>query len=112
MASRAATVTMVGAAGGGIFAMFYSYVIRRKKFKGKLDIPLLSAGILAGLVGITAICAVTSPWEGFIIGILGGAAGIGGRCSIYFSILNGLFIQSLFKNPIISSIIGSISKII
>ena len=78
LASRAATVTMVGAMGGGAFAMFYCYAIRRKKYKGVLDIPLLSVGILGGLVGITAICAVTRPWEGFIIGILGGAAGIGG----------------------------------
>mgnify|MGYP001792509557 CR=1 FL=1 len=34
-------------------------------------------GILGGLVGITAICAVARPWEGFLIGFIGAAVACG-----------------------------------
>lgn len=55
----------------------YSYYYR----KGKLDVAVFITGILGGLVGITAICAVCRPWEAFLIGFIGGLVACG-SCDI------------------------------
>ncbi|KXJ26494.1 putative ammonium transporter 3 [Exaiptasia diaphana] len=68
LASRSAVVTLNGSIGGGIFGMMYSMFM----FKGKIMIDMFANGILGGLVGITAICAVARPWESLIIGFIGG----------------------------------------
>ena len=78
LASRAAVVTINGSIGGAVYALFHSYVISRK-MKGKLSIPILVNGLLGGLVGITAICAICKPWEGLIIGLIGGIVAVSGN---------------------------------
>ncbi|EDO40423.1 predicted protein [Nematostella vectensis] len=68
LASRAAVVTINGSIGGGIFATFYSYIAHANK----LMVDVFVTGILGGLVGITAICAVVRQWESLLIGFIGG----------------------------------------
>ncbi|PFX19288.1 putative ammonium transporter 3 [Stylophora pistillata] len=77
LASRSAVVTLNGSIGGGILGIAYSYYFR----KGKLDVAVFITGILGGLVGITAICAVCRPWEAFLIGFIGGVVACG-SCDI------------------------------
>jgi len=67
LASRSAVVTINGSIGGGIVGMLYSHIF----FKKKLDISIFVTGILSGLVGITAICALSRPWEALVIGAIG-----------------------------------------
>lgn len=67
LASRSAVVTINGSIGGGILGMLYSYIF----FKKKLDISIFVTGILSGLVGITAVCALCRPWEAIVIGAIG-----------------------------------------
>ncbi len=52
---------------GGIFAVFYSFYVTG----GKLDILMVVNGILGGLVGITAGCALVTTPEAVFIGIVG-----------------------------------------
>ena len=77
LASRSAVVTLNGSIGGGILGVCYSFLFR----KWKLDVAIFINGILGGLVGITAICAVCRPWEAFIIGFIGGLVACG-SCDI------------------------------
>ncbi len=71
LAARAAINTINGSIGGALFAILYSCRLN-KKYKKKLDVPVFTAGILGGLVGITAICTICRPWEAFVIGAVGG----------------------------------------
>ena len=71
-ASRAAVVTINGTIGGGIWSILYSYKLT-KVFQGKLDIPTFISGVLGGLVSITGISTLCKPWEGMVIGFIGGA---------------------------------------
>ena len=73
---------MNGSIGGGLYAIIYCYVIRKRVYQGKIDIPTFSYGILGGLVGITAICAVCKPREALLIGFMGAAVAIGGKLMI------------------------------
>ena len=77
LASRSAVVTLNGSIGGGILGVIYSLVYRRRK----LDVAVFITGILGGLVGITAVCAMCRPWEGFLIGFIGGLVACG-SCDI------------------------------
>ena len=65
--SRIAINTNLAAAAGAITAMFTAWV----KF-GKPDLALTLNGSLAGLVGITASCAVVTPGSAIYIGALAG----------------------------------------
>jgi len=65
--SRIAINTNLAAAAGAITAMFTAWI----KF-GKPDLALTLNGSLAGLVGITASCAVVTPGSAIYIGALAG----------------------------------------
>ena len=71
LATRAAVTTLNASTGAGLWGMLYSYSLN-KKFKGKLDVGVLTSSILGGLVSITAICAICNPWEALLIGFTGG----------------------------------------
>ena len=77
LASRSAVVTLNGSIGGGLLGVIYSFVYRKRK----LDVAVFITGILGGLVGITAICAMCRPWEAFLIGFIGGLTACG-SCDI------------------------------
>ncbi|XP_077987527.1 putative ammonium transporter 3 [Glandiceps talaboti] len=68
LASRSAVTTINASVGGGAVAILLSYLMKKRKF----DIGYLVNGILGALVGVTAICALTSPWAGLVIGIIAG----------------------------------------
>jgi Amt family ammonium transporter len=65
--ARVCVTTSLAACGGGIAALLVSW----KWFK-KPDVSMTMNGVLAGLVSITAPCAVVSPGAAIIIGIIGG----------------------------------------
>ena len=64
---RVCTTTTLGAAGGTIAAMFTSWIMFKKP-----DVSMSMNGALAGLVSITAPCAVVSPGASVVIGLIGG----------------------------------------
>ena len=66
MASIAVTTTL-GAAAGAIASMTTSWIRFRKP-----DVSMSLNGALAGLVAITAPCAVVSPSDAFFIGLVAG----------------------------------------
>jgi Amt family ammonium transporter len=59
--------TNLAAAAGAIGAMCLTWVTF-----GKPDLTMMMNGALAGLVAITAPCAVVSPWASIVIGLIGG----------------------------------------
>ncbi len=61
------TTTTIGAAGAACTTMIATWIRG-----GKPDISMTLNGCLAGLVGITAPCAVTDVWGALIIGIVSG----------------------------------------
>ncbi len=103
---RVAINTNLAAALGGIFAMITVWI----RF-GKPDLSMAMNGALAGLVGITAPCAVVDPWAACVIGavsgiivVLGvqfldkmhiddpvGAIPVHGMCGIWGTIAVGIF---------------------
>ncbi|GAB4517120.1 MAG: ammonium transporter [Anaerolineae bacterium] len=60
--------TTLAACAGALSAMFFVYFTKG----GKWDLPFILNGSLAGLVGITAGCAVVSPVASIFIGITAG----------------------------------------
>ncbi len=64
---RVAVTTTLAAAAGAIGAMFTSWI-----WFGKPEPSMSMNGALAGLVGITAGCAVVTPLGSIIIGVLAG----------------------------------------
>lgn len=110
--STVAVTTTLAAASGAISAMFFTWV----KFK-KPDASMTLNGALAGLVGITAGCAVVSPVSSIIIGLLCGvivsvaielfdkklkiddpvgAISVHGVCGFFGTIFVGLFAQEKY----------------
>ena len=81
IASRVAVVTVNGGIGGGFAAILLS-AAQKKRQEYLLDIPQFVTGILGGLVGITAGSNVFRPWEGIVVGFIGGLAATGGILSI------------------------------
>ncbi|MEL6223498.1 MAG: ammonium transporter [Cyanobacteria bacterium J06627_8] len=71
-----AVTTNLAAAAGGVAALITSWVV-----SGKPDLSMIINGILAGLVGITAGCAVVGYLGAVIIGLV---AGIIVVFSVYF----------------------------
>jgi len=71
VASLVAVTTTISAASGAIVTCLWA-----KFVSGKWNIGMCCNGVLAGLVSITANCAVVHPWSAIIIGVVGG--------SIYF----------------------------
>lgn len=66
-ASLVAVTTTLAAASGGLTASFLG-----KLLSGKWNIGLACNGVLAGLVSITAPCAVIQPELSIVIGFIGG----------------------------------------
>lgn len=65
--SRVCVTTCLAASAGGISAMFVSWIMFKKP-----DCSMTLNGVLAGLVSITASCAVVSPGAAITIGLIGG----------------------------------------
>ena len=65
--ARIAVNTFLAACAGGMAAMLASWA----KF-GKSDVGMTLNGVLAGLVGITAGCATTTPLGSIVIGLIAG----------------------------------------
>jgi Amt family ammonium transporter len=109
--ARIAMTTTLGASAGSIAAMVLAWV----KY-GKPDLTLALNGALAGLVGITAPCAVVTPGASIFIGaaagvlvIFGiewlnrvqiddpvGAIAVHGLCGVWGTLAVGLFADGLF----------------
>lgn len=105
------TTTTIGAAAAACAAMLFTWVKN-----GKPDVSMTLNGALAGLVGITAPCAVVDSWGALVIGIICGlvctlsvtfldkrhiddpvgAVSVHGLCGL----LGGVFV-GLFANPVI-----------
>ena len=66
VAGKVAVNTTLGASMGGIMATILS-----KAITGQYDISLGLNGVLAGLVSVTANCAVIDPWHAVLIGGIG-----------------------------------------
>jgi len=121
LAGRVAVNTTLGAAGGAFGALFLARIV-----EGHWEIDALLNGILAGLVSITAGCAVVEPYAALVIGFLGGifyvlfvmflnairvddplnASAVHGACGIWGCIAVGLFCTARnltqaygFENP-------------
>ena len=60
--------TAFGGAGGGLVGLLYSMIL----YKGTSKVDLLSNGVLAGLVGVTAGASVFEGWASWLMGCLGG----------------------------------------
>jgi Amt family ammonium transporter len=74
--SRVFVTTAVSGFGGGIAAIFASWVLLKKP-----DLSMALNGILAGLVGITAGADVISPWMAVVVGLISGVLVV---CSVLF----------------------------
>jgi len=66
LAGKVAVNTTIAAASGCIVGVFVSY-----HFENIFSVSVALNGILAGLVSITAPCAVVTPWMAFLIGGIG-----------------------------------------
>jgi len=64
----AVNTTLAPCAAGLVVFLLRAFVVEPKL----LDVGAFCNGILAGLVSITAGCAVTKAWEAIVIGIIGG----------------------------------------
>jgi len=112
--SRIAFNTNLSAAVASVAAMFMAWI----KF-GKPDLTLAMNGSLAGLVGITAPCAVVSPAASICIGLAAGvlsvygvtwldrlgiddpvgAVPVHGMCGVWGTLAVGLFGQAALGSP-------------
>jgi len=63
LAGKIAVNTTISAAASGCACVLFSKII------DKFDMSTICNAILAGLVGVTAGCAVVDPWGAFIIGV-------------------------------------------
>ena len=109
-----AVTTNLAAAAGAITAMFTAWI----RFK-KPDASMSLNGALAGLVAITAPCAVVSPGSAIIIGLIAGvlvvlaveffdkvlhiddpegAVSVHGICGLFGTLMVGLFAQAKYAS--------------
>jgi Amt family ammonium transporter len=112
--STIAVTTTLAAATAALAAMFFTWARYKKP-----DASMTLNGALAGLVGITAGCAVVSPYSAMIIGALCGiivcisveildkklriddpvgAISVHGTCGFFGTLFVGLFAQSEYAN--------------
>ncbi len=70
--ARVAVTTTLAASAGALSAMFVSWIMFKKP-----DASMTMNGVLAGLVAITAPCAVVSPGAALAIGLIAGALVVG-----------------------------------
>lgn len=64
LASKVAVVTTISAASSVLTLLVFTIATKKP-----YDLALMANGLLAGLVGVTASCAVIEPWGAFICGI-------------------------------------------
>ncbi|ESO88327.1 hypothetical protein LOTGIDRAFT_126447, partial [Lottia gigantea] len=74
LAARSAVSTISASTAGGVVGLLSSYIVKKRTF----DVAYLINGVLGSLVGITATCAMVHPWEGLVIGLIGGSVTITG----------------------------------
>ncbi len=67
LAAKSTCNTLVSSFAGGIFAICHSLF----SHDGKVDVLMIINGILGGLVGVTAGCAIVTPLESVFIGVVG-----------------------------------------
>ncbi|MBM3215169.1 ammonium transporter [Candidatus Poribacteria bacterium] len=79
--ARIAVTTNLAACAGGLAAMFFAWAKVKKP-----DVGLTLNGVLAGLVAITAPCAVVSPGSAIIIGAIAGVL-----CTLFVDIMERTF---------------------
>jgi len=72
LAAKVGVVTTISTAGSAIVGLFWGVLFRKT-----YDLMLILNCILAGLVSITAPCAVVEPWAALLIGMIGGLVYIG-----------------------------------
>ena len=114
LVARVAINTTLAPSTGAIAAMFTAWL-----WWGKPDLTISLNGALAGLVGITAPCAVVSPAAALCIGLLAGilvvfgidwmnrirvddpvgAVSVHGLCGIWGTLAVGLFGQAVLGAP-------------
>jgi Amt family ammonium transporter len=71
--SLCAVTTTLAAACGCVTCMFFdSFIDARQTGEVSYDLTMAMNGCLAGLVGVTAGCAVVRPWAACVIGIIAG----------------------------------------
>ena len=75
LVSTIAVTTLIAGAAGGVATTLTSWF-----HGGKPDVAMAGNGVLGGLVGITAGCAVVNNWGALIIGVLAGVL-------VYFAVL-------------------------
>lgn len=73
LAAKVAVTTTLAAAAGGVAAALLT-----RALTGRYDLGLTVNGVLGGLVGITAGCAVVDAWAAIVIGAIGAGVVIGG----------------------------------
>lgn len=73
---RVAVITMNGAMAGGAAVVMHNLILFHWR-RYLIDIGEFTAGILGGLVSITAPANVIRPWEALVIGFIGGLVAIG-----------------------------------
>jgi len=67
LAAKVAVTTTLSAASGAVTVTLYQKIVNNV-----WDLLASLNGVLAGLVGITAGCAVVDPWASFVIGAISG----------------------------------------
>jgi ammonium transporter, Amt family len=73
VAGLCTVTTTIGAAAGGVTAMFLDTIIDGLSTgEASYDLSMAMNGLLGGLVAITAGCSVITPWAALIIGMVGG----------------------------------------
>lgn len=72
LAAKVAVTTTLAAAGSIWSCVLFQIILRMKH-----DLTMVANGVLAGLVSITAACAVVEPWAAWVIGMLGGLVFLG-----------------------------------
>lgn len=89
IASVCAVTNTFAAVSGGITTLFLGLFYFSRQ-NAVWDIVSFANGALAGLVSISAACAVVTPWAALVIGVIGAC--------IYFSAAQ--FVPKFFKVPI------------